>query len=313
LSGADDVDIIIVDDGSTDATAAIADEYAARYPEWIRAIHQENRGHGGAISAGIEHAQGAFVKVVDSDDWVDVPSYKKILATLRSFPETGRPDVMVNNYVYEKETKRHKTVVRYVHILPQNRLFTWDQVGRFPKGKYILMHSLIYRTAILRDCGLSLPLHTFYVDNLYAYIPLRHTKKLYYLNVDFYRYYIGRAGQSVEEQTMIRNIDQQLFVNRLMISSLALDSIREKRKRQYLFNYLEIVTMASSAMLLRAGTEEHLRKKQELWEYIRGNNRRLYHKLRYGVPGSLVHLPGATGRNISISVYKLSRKMVGFN
>jgi hypothetical protein len=117
----------------------------------------------------------------------------------------------------------------------------------------------------------------------------------------------------VQEEVMIRWIDQQLFVNRLMISAFNPETIREKRKRRYLLNYLEIVTLASSALLLRGGTEEHLRKKRELWQYIRKHNGWLYHKLRHGFLGQMVHLPGNTGRGISVSIYYFFRQMVGFN
>jgi glycosyltransferase involved in cell wall biosynthesis len=187
LPGGDDVEIIIVNDGSTDKTGAIADTYRKRCPDTIMVIHQENRGHGGAINAGLALAEGAFIKVVDSDDWVDETAYGQILQTLKGFSETARPDVVISNYVYEKEGKRIKTVIRYPHTFPQGRVFTWAELGPIPKGRYILMHSIIYRRSILNECRLMLPEHTFYVDNLYAYIPLRYTKTLYYLDVDFYR------------------------------------------------------------------------------------------------------------------------------
>ena len=78
--------------------------------------------------------------------------------------------------------------VSYTHLdvykrqnLPQNQIFTWNDVSRFRKGQYILMHSVIYRTKLLRECGLELPKHTFYVDNIYVYKPLPSVKTLYYI------------------------------------------------------------------------------------------------------------------------------------
>ena len=81
------------------------------------------------------------------------------------------------------------------------------------------MHSVIYRTQLLRDCHLVLPKHTFYVDNLFVYVPLPYVKTMYYLDVDFYRYYIGREDQSVNEKNMIKNIDQQIKVNKIMVDA----------------------------------------------------------------------------------------------
>ena len=84
LPGGEDVEIIIVDDGSKDDTAKIADEYAAKYPTIVKAVHQENGGHGEAVNAGLRNATGLYFKVVDSDDWVDKDAYPKVIATLKS-------------------------------------------------------------------------------------------------------------------------------------------------------------------------------------------------------------------------------------
>jgi glycosyltransferase involved in cell wall biosynthesis len=313
LPGGDDVEILIVNDGSTDKTGAIADEYQKAYPDSVTVFYQENGGHGAAVTTGVTYSTGAFVKVVDSDDWLDAAAYKETLATLRQCAGLEQPDMVVTNFVYEKQGKKRKKVMRYTNVLPEGRIFTWSETRRFRKGQYLLMHSIIYRTSVLRESGLELPRHTFYVDNLYAYIPLRKVNTMRYLDVDFYRYFIGRNEQSVHEETMIKKIDQQLLVNRMMIASLNLVDIRDKRQFVYLFHYLEIVTMISSILLIRSGDKENLHKKKLLWEFIRDHNKRLYNKLRYGFLGWLVNLPGIIGRDISISVYEASQRVFGFN
>ena len=215
-SGGEELEIILVDDGSMDGTGRIADEYAARYPEIVRAVHQENGGHGEGVNQGIRNARGLYFKVVDSDDWLDVPSAKELLATIRRHLENGSPaDLYICNYVYEHETQGSR-VMRYRSTLPVGRIFGWSEIRSFKPWQYLLMHSLVYRTALLRECGLELPKHTFYVDNLFAYIPLPYVKTLCYLDLDLYRYYIGREDQSVNEAVMIRRIDQQLRVTRLL-------------------------------------------------------------------------------------------------
>ena len=77
LPGGDDVEILIINDGSKDKTAEIAEEYANKYPSIIKAIHQENGGHGETINTGLKNATGLYLKVVDSDDWVDTRAYFK--------------------------------------------------------------------------------------------------------------------------------------------------------------------------------------------------------------------------------------------
>ena len=314
LPGGEDVEILVVDDGSMDATAQIADHYAEKYPTIVRAIHQENGGHGEAVNTGIRNASGLFFKVVDSDDWVDAEAYQKILKTLKEL--SGGKDVLdmlISNFVYEKDGARHKKVMHYRGILPQEQLFGWNEAGHFMKGRYILMHSVIYRTQLLRECGLELPKHTFYVDNIFVYVPLPHVKKMYYLDVDFYRYFIGREDQSVNEAVMIRRIDQQIKVNKIMVESVDLWKLTNKKLRKYMFNYLEIITVISTIMCIRSGTEENLEKKRELWKYLKDYDIRLFHRLRNGIMGQAMNLPGKGGRKISVAAYKLSQKIVGFN
>ena len=312
LSGGDEVEILIVDDGSADATAEIADEYERRYPNVVRAIHKENGGHGDAVMAGLRNAKGLYFKVVDSDDRVDPAAYPKVLETLRGF--TDAPiDMLICNYVYDKANAKHKHVMRYRHALPQKRVFGWDETKHFRKGQYILMHSVIYRTQLLLDCGLELPRHTFYVDELYVYVPLKAVRRMYYLDVDFYHYFIGREDQSVREQVMIRRIDQALLVNRLLITSVDPYEIKNRKMQKYMLNYLEIVTTVSSVLLTKNGTPENLEKKKELWAFIRKENPKVYRRLRYRLLGCLVHLPGRGGRAVMIDGYKIIRKIVGFN
>ena len=201
LPGGEDVEILVVNDGSKDNTSAIGHEYEAKYPGIVKVIDKENGGHGSAVNAGVEHATGLFFKVVDSDDWVKKSAYLEILEKLKDFAGSDVIlDMLISNFVYEKEGAAKKKVMRYAHALPKDTVFTWNDVGHFFKGQYILMHSVIYRTKLLRECGMKLPDHTFYVDNIFVYEPLPYVKNMYYMDVNFYRYYIGREDQSVNDR-----------------------------------------------------------------------------------------------------------------
>ncbi|MCI8528582.1 MAG: glycosyltransferase family 2 protein [Lachnospiraceae bacterium] len=317
LEGGEDVEIIIVNDGSGDKTAEIADEYAARYPSIIKAVHQKNGGHGAAVNTGIRNASGLYFKVVDSDDWVKREAYFRVLDTLRNLAGGDCAlDLLICNFVYEKEGEKRKKVMQYRHIFPKEKMFHWEDCHHFLKGHYILMHSVIFRTRLLKECGISLPEHTFYVDNIYVFEPLPYVKNIYYLDVNFYRYYIGREGQSVNEQTMIARIDQQIKVNKLMIDYLVnkkQEIMKNKRLYQYMCNYLEIVTTVSSVLLIRSDTKENLVKKKELWQYLKSKDRRLFLRLRHGIMGNAMNLPGRGGRKISVGGYKICQKLYKFN
>ncbi|MQN02140.1 MAG: glycosyltransferase family 2 protein [bacterium LCO1.1] len=314
LPGGDEVEILIVDDGSTDKTAEIADEYEKTYPNIVRAIHQENGGHGAAVNAGIENATGVYFKVVDSDDWVDREAYMKILTKLREFAKMRHPvDMHLSNFVYEKLSTGHERRMLLSPLFPEDKIIGWDGMKRNIKGFSILMHSVIYRTQLLRDCGLKLPKHTFYVDNLYVYIPLVHVKTIYYMNVEFYRYYIGREGQSVAEQTMIRRIDQQLRVNYMMIDAVDPWKVREPHLRRYLLSYLESVTVISTSIGYLSKDPKNYKKVEDLWDYIKKHDIRTYRHIRYGVLGGAMRIRGNFGKKMGVFFYHIAQRFIGFN
>ena len=314
LEGGEDVEIIIVDDGSKDDTGKIADEYAKKYPTIVKAIHQENGGHGEGVNTGLRNATGLYYKVVDSDDWVAKKPYMKLLDILRkSVEEEAGLDMLISNYVYDKVGAHHKKVMSYRNVLPKNRYFTWDEVGHFRPSQYILMHSVIYRTQLLRDCKLELPKHTFYVDNIFVFNPLPYVKKMYYTDVVFYHYFIGRDDQSVNEANMIKRIDQQLTVNKLIISYFDEDKISEKKCEKYMRNYANIMMTISSSFLILSGDPANYEKKKELWKYLADENPKLNKIIKKTFLGFAMSKDGAVWRFIQKTGYKISQKVVGFN
>lgn len=317
LVGGEDVEILVVDDGSKDRTAEIADEYAAKYPTIVKAIHKPNGGHGSAVNAGLENATGLFFKVVDSDDWVKEIAYRKILSTLADLAGGDTQlDLLISNFVYNKVGEKRHKVMRYNTMFPVEELFSWKDIKRTPKGYYLLMHSVIFRTKLLKQCGLKLPEHTFYVDNIYVFNPLPFVKTMYYLDVNFYYYYIGREDQSVNQKIMLSRIDQQIRVNKLMIDYYVenIGMIKSQPERyRYMFNYLEIITAISSVLLITEDTTENLAKRKDLLNYIKDKNYWLYVRIRYSIEGTYIYLPGKGGRKITLAGYKLLQKIFHFN
>ncbi len=310
LSGGEDVEIILVNDGSQDKTKDIANKYAKKYPSIIKAIHKENGGHGSGVNKGLEYATGLYFKVVDSDDLVNEEALQEVLKTIKNLKKNKKlVDMFIVNYVYEKEGKRKK-VIRYNKILPENKIFNWEEFGSFKKDKYLLMHSIIYQTDFLKSTGIKLPEHTFYVDNIFAYFPLPKVKTMYYLNVDFYRYYIGREDQSVNEKVMIGRIDQQIFITKTMIEFFNPydEAKNNKHMIKYLVHYLDAMMMVSTILCQVSGTKENLEKKKELWRFLRIKNKKVYNVCYRSMSG-LTKLP----RFISVPGYRIARKIYKFN
>lgn len=316
LKGGSSVEIIIVNDGSKDRTQAIAERYQHDYPDIVKVIHKENGGHGSAVNAGLSAATGLYFKVVDSDDWVNEEAYKALLDSLKQFEKMKadeRPQVIVSNYVYEKEGKKNKRIMSYTGLFPENKVFGWSEMGRFLKGTYMMMHALMYNTNFLRSTSLVLPEHTFYVDNLFASVPLQYVERLYYKNVDFYRYWIGRPDQSVQEQTMIKRLDQQIRVNQLMFDCIDFLNLKEPKQAQYLYNYIEIVTGVSNILPMLSQSNDDQQKIDAFWVWLEQTHPKKYQAMRKGMVGRAFHLPSNISRSLCLSVYKIAQKLYGFN
>ena len=311
-----DLEILIIDDGSKDGTAAIADAYEAQYPGVIRAIHQENGGHGEAVNTGIANATGTYFKVIDSDDWADDDALPKVIDRMKELAFSGTyVDMFLVNFIYDKAGARRKKTMHLRHAFPVDEVFDWSAMRHMKQTQYILMHNVFFRRQILLDSGLHLPDHTFYVDNIFAFQPYPYVNSIYYMDVDFYHYFIGREDQSVNEQIMIGRIDQQIKVNKIMIDIMAEQNFKGKDKnvKKYMYIYLDKIMGVTSAICLVSGTEENLRKKKEVWAYLKKKSLPMYLHLRKTPMGIILNLPGWFGRKTSVRGYKIARKLMGFN
>ena len=315
-AGRDDVEVVIVDDGSQrDATPAKADEWARRLPQTVVAVHQENGGHGAAVLAGLAHARGRYYKVVDSDDWLDAQALRTLLSDMDRLLAAGEVvDLFVTNYVYEHVADGTTSPIGYHGVLPEGRVFSWDEMGRFRIDQNLLMHSLTYRTEVLRSQGVPLPRHTFYVDNIYAYVPLPRCRKVFYRDADLYRYYIGREDQSVNEQVMTSRYDQQLRITRIMCDAYHLfDDVASEPLRRYMLGYFTMMMVISSVFSKLSPDPDADDNLAKLWAHVKAYDPRMYAKARHGLLGVATNLPGGLGKRATIGLYRIARKVVKFN
>ena len=321
LSGGRDVEIILINDGSTDRTAEIADEYQLKYPDIVRAVHKENGGHGSGVNKGLELAQGIYYKVVDSDDWLDKDAYLKLLRRIKDFcingrkaPECDMPDLFVCNYVYDHLDEGTSRVMDYRNIFPEEKMCTWKDIGRFKPSQYLIMHSLMFRAEVLRKSGVKLPEHTFYVDNLFSYQPLPYVESIYYMDLDLYHYYLGREDQSVNEKVLMKRINQQIRVTELVAKSVDLRLVKEKYPKlaSYMTRNISIMLSISSIHLLLIRTAEAEQKRRDMWDSIKAYNTALYYRLRYSTLSGLTYLPGKLGGKLTVGGYRFARKIYQF-
>ena len=258
---------------------------------------------------------GVFFKNIDSDDWADTDVLLKIIGILKDLEQKGtKVDLFLANYVFDREDSDKKTVMRFKGAFPKGQPFTWDEVGHMGQSQFIMMHTIIYRREVLLKSGTELPKHAYYVDNIYAFQPLPYTKTIYYLDEALYHYRIGRADQSVNVQVQLKNIDQQIMVDK-RITDIYVNRPQDlsKRLEKYLIAFLKLMYCATSAILLVGGTAEHLAKKEELWNYLKQADPVAYKKIRRSFMGGWMNIPTALGRKISVLGYKISQKIFAFN
>ncbi len=316
LVGREEVEIIIVDDGSKDKTGKIADSYGKKYPNIVKVIHKENGGHGSGVNAGLAIATGLYFKVVDSDDWLDENSLLKLLDKIKELEKTKeKVDLFVCNYIYDHLDEGTQRVMRYRNVFPVESICTWQEIKRFKPSQYLIMHSLVYKTSILKKSKVKLPEHTFYVDNIFAYQPLPYVKNILYLDYDLYHYYIGREDQSVNESVMIGRVDQQIKVTKLIAESVDLSTLKNTNSKlyRYLLSYFSMMMTISSVLLLKKKDKESLQKREKLWQFVKKMDKKLYKKLKFSKLAGLTYLPSKVGSFITLQGYKIAQKVYRFN
>lgn len=317
LTAGEEAEILLVDDGSTkDDTPEKCDRWAAEYPAIITAIHQENGGHGAGVNAGVHRASGAYFKVVDSDDWLDESALRRVMDRLREFAAMDTPvDMVCANYVYEHVEDNTQKPMGYRNAFPPRQIFTWKDTRPFLPQQCLLMHSVIYRTALLRQHYRDLPKHTFYVDNVFVYQLLPYVKTMYYLDENLYRYFIGRADQSVNESVMASRVDHQLRGTRIMLKAHNISQIAAENPKlaRYMKNFISMMMAISSIFSVIAGTPEALEEREKLWQELKEMDPALYRYCRHQITNLGANLPGAEGRKISVALYHTARRLFKFN
>lgn len=209
-----EIEVLIIDDGSSDNTAAIGKEYETKHPDSFRVISKENGGHGSTINRGIEECQGRYFKVVDGDDWVNTPDLIKLVENLREC----HADYVVTNYceVDDRTGKENPVELTGLKELPYYSE-TEGKTGEIPFSEIvgkaqIPMHALVIRSEILKREHIRLDEHRFYVDVEYILYPVPFVKTVVYYDLCVYMYRLAQTTQSVSMQGYQKHIQDHIDV-----------------------------------------------------------------------------------------------------
>ena len=226
----DKYEIIVIDDGSTDSSVkeatAIADEWnEVIRDDFIRVIKKPNGQYGSVINRGIKEANGLYFKVLDVDDTLNTSSFIKIIYIALSFKNPI--DVIFTDHVYERVGDNIREEQSLSNDFVPAKVQNIEEVI-FPHG-LITMHSIIYRTKLLRDIKYHQLEGVYYSDSQYSLIPLLHAKMIYYVHLPLYRYYIGHNEQSISMAAMLKNRQHQYDVMIQIAKDVDFEKIKVKK------------------------------------------------------------------------------------
>lgn len=211
----EELDIIIVNDGSRDSTPEVAQKYCDMFPRSIRLISQENKGHGGALNTGCAAAVGKYIRVIDADDWVETASLPRFVEILRN----SESDVVVTNY-YTRDISTGK--VKNWRCYPEafGRDYTFAQVMEDVKAfdRGLTFHGITYNTKFYHEKGIQLSERIFYEDQEFATIPCCFARSILPLDLFIYNYRIGDVNQSVSDANQLKRIGHTDTVLKRLIS-----------------------------------------------------------------------------------------------
>lgn len=175
-----DVQVILVDDGSTDGSGEICDEYAKKYPQ-IEVIHQKNKGVAAARNAGLDAAKGEYLLWVDPDDWVSERWFLEIERAVDFYA----PDVIVFDSIRIGNKSRRKEVYGRASGFVDKEVFCCDlardirMLSGFPNK---VMRRSLY-SGIRFDCSLGI-----LEDYEMIFAVLKNAQKIYYIQNTLYFY-----------------------------------------------------------------------------------------------------------------------------
>lgn len=225
----DALDIMIVSDGSTDNTISMGEKYSAKYPGTVRVIAKENGGHGSTINKGIELAEGKYFKPIDGDDWVDTEALVKFVR----FLEDHDADMVISDYKRCVEGSEPEDVV--FSGIEAGRVYSFEDMSA--AAGWMRYHTVTFRTSILRDHGVRLDEHCFYVDTELMVMPIPYVETATYCDACVYCYRLGINEQSVSMTSRKKHIDNSEKVSETLLDYFnSLDVKLSDRKNAYMLD-----------------------------------------------------------------------------
>ncbi|MGI6104568.1 MAG: glycosyltransferase family 2 protein [Raoultibacter sp.] len=208
------LEVLIVNDGSTDETEQIAQSYVDAHPEIFRLITKENGGHGSGINTGIREASGLYFRILDGDDWVNTDNLFALLERLVDIDSDMIVDEMTEVDM-DSGNERFCELPSFIEVDTEQ---AFEEIcNNEDTESYISIHTLSVRTSLLRNFGIEVLEKVFYEDYEYIVKTTCYTKTVVFLRLNIYQYLVGNANQSVAAENFVKRYDQhQRIVSELL-------------------------------------------------------------------------------------------------
>lgn len=314
LPAKSDIEIIIVNDGSKDNTIKIAKEYEAKYPDCVRVIDKENGGHGSGINAGLKIATGLYFKVIDSDDWADTEGLPKYIETIKANHKNKiNPDLYFTKFLFDRfddgELFEHDLHKKF----PKNRMFKFNEIQNFQVYEYIMLHMLTYKTELLKKMDLHCPEKVFYEDNYFNYAPLPYVETMYFIDINFYHYYVGRQGQSISIENMRKNYKHYVTVLEETCKIHKFNELKTLEKKKFKFITHEFLIIWSLTMFNVTISGDPLKLWKPFKKWFKENDPEYYKFLAHKTPYFFMRmLPKPILKIVCKVGYKIMQKASGW-
>lgn len=312
IPGGEEIEVLIINDGSVDKTADVAKDYVRKYPGIFRLINQNNKGHGGAINTAIKEAKGLYFKVLDSDDWVDKHALISLLEHIRQSKDED--DLILMDYTYRFGYQEIGDTMVYTRSIKPGRHYEFDEVKSFSIKEAITLHSSTYALRVLKEANISLPEHVSYEDNLFVYIGLAHSKSLYYIHESLYQYFIGREGQSMSDAVMSRKMPQLLDATSKVFTYMDIMPLRKTQRGLYrlLRHHLRMNVFYACYGCQYKGNNDSNRMMIECFKKLKKSNPKQWRAVRRKPSVRMVSGRGRLGKGVAKILIGIAHKVFSF-
>jgi len=199
----ENIEVIIVDDGSTDNTGKVVEKYVELYPDSIRYVRKENGGSGSARNVAFKLAKGKYLKLVDGDDYVNSLGMQHLIDYLSN----NDLDMVINDYMTISGNKTD--VYNYSKYLTA---YTIQHIGSLDIRSRFSMHAFTFKTELIQKNQIKLSEGKSYVDQEYMSFILPYVHIWTYLPETVYIYQLGLPTQSCNDENKIKKLDHMYYI-----------------------------------------------------------------------------------------------------